>query len=150
MWTVFRSSWFWRSASRTRVLVTTLIHAALALSFLSLVKSLSLLFTVGILKNETFGVLLLLLQPYKLQFSPGIAFYNRSKNTLLLYACICTRSRLCRFKMTCPWILRTITYIVVPPTSTALSLLVAMLREIAFIIVCVRFLLPRKWIFTVV
>ena len=40
-----------------------------ALSFLSLVKS--LLFTVGILKNETFGVLLLLLQPYKLQFSPA-------------------------------------------------------------------------------
>ena len=50
---------------------------ALARSFLSLVKSLSLLFTVGILKNETLGVFLLLLQPKKLQFSPSIALYNR-------------------------------------------------------------------------
>ena len=43
--------WCWRSTSITRVLVSALIYAALARSFLSLVKSLSLLFTVGILKN---------------------------------------------------------------------------------------------------
>ena len=49
--------------SRTRVIVSALIHATLARSFLSLVKSPSLLFAVGILKNETLGVFLLLLQP---------------------------------------------------------------------------------------
>ena len=63
MWIVFWSIWRWKSTPITRVLASALIHAAVARSFLSLVKSLSLLFTVGILKNETFGVFLLLLQP---------------------------------------------------------------------------------------